>query len=141
MSGTPDLEIQCAKDSRQCKREIMAKKLYVGNLSYDTTSESLRAAFEAVGQVATADVISDRYSGRSRGFGFVEMASDADANKAVEQLNGTSLDGRSITVAEARPRENRDDRGGSGGGGRSSGGGDRGGRSNDWGGGRSNDRW
>ena len=98
----------------------MAKKLYVGNLSYDTTSESLRAAFEAVGQVATADVISDRYSGRSRGFGFVEMSSDEDANKAIEQLNGTSLDGRTITVAEARPRENRSDRGG---------------RSDDWGGG------
>ncbi len=101
----------------------MAKKLYVGNLSYDTTSDGLRLAFEAVGQVATADVISDRYSGRSRGFGFVEMDSDEDANKAVEQLNGTSLDGRTITVAEARPRENRSDRG------------DRGGRSNDWGGG------
>ncbi|NLT73396.1 MAG: RNA-binding protein [Chloroflexi bacterium] len=103
----------------------MAKKLYVGNLSYDTTSDGLRAAFEAVGPVATADVISDRYSGRSRGFGFVEMASDSDANSAVERLNGTSLDGRTITVAEARPRENRDDRGGRSGGG----------RSNDWGGG------
>jgi len=103
----------------------MAKKLYVGNLSYDTTSDGLREAFQSVGQVSTADVVSDRYSGRSRGFGFVEMASDADANKAIEQLNGSSLDGRTITVAEARPRENRDDRGGLSGG-----------RSNDWGGGR-----
>jgi len=103
----------------------MAKKLYVGNLSYDTTSDGLREAFQSVGQVSTDDVVSDRYSGRSRGFGFVEMASDADANKAIEQLNGSSLDGRTITVAEARPRENRDDRGGRSGG-----------RSNDWGGGR-----
>ncbi len=121
MQAECDPEILCAQIARQCERKIMAKKLYVGNLSYDTTSESLRAAFEAVGQVATADVISDRYSGRSRGFGFVEMSSDEDANKAIEQLNGTSLDGRTITVAEARPRENRSDRDG--------------GRSNDWGGG------
>ena len=119
MQAECDPEILCAQIARQCERKIMAKKLYVGNLSYDTTSESLRAAFEAVGQVATADVISDRYSGRSRGFGFVEMSSDEDANKAIEQLNGTSLDGRTITVAEARPRENRSDRDG--------------GRSNDWG--------
>ncbi|MGI6368904.1 MAG: RNA recognition motif domain-containing protein [Anaerolineae bacterium] len=89
----------------------MAKKLYVGNLSYDTTSEGLRAAFAAIGDVATADVISDRYSGRSRGFGFVEMVNDADANAAIEQLNGTALDGRTITVAEARPREDRSNRG------------------------------
>jgi RNA recognition motif-containing protein len=92
-------------------REIMAKRLYVGNLSYNTDDESLRTAFEALGAVNTADVVTDRYSGRSRGFGFVEMANDDDAAKAVEQLNGTSLDGRSITVAEARPRENRDSQG------------------------------
>jgi RNA recognition motif-containing protein len=89
-------------------------KLYVGNLSYDTNDASLRQAFGAIGQVATADVVTDRETGRSRGFGFVEMASDADARKAIETLNDTSLDGRNITVAEARPRADRDDRGSGG---------------------------
>lgn len=94
-------------------------KLYVGNLSYDTTDASLRQAFGAVGQVSTADVVTDRETGRSRGFGFVEMADDADARKAIETLNDTSLDGRNITVAEARPRADRDDRGSRGRGGSS----------------------
>ncbi len=95
-------------------------RLYVGNLSYDTTDASLRQAFAAIGQVSTADVVTDRETGRSRGFGFVEMASDADARKAIETLNDTSLDGRNITVAEARPRAPRDDRGSRGRGGSSS---------------------
>jgi cold-inducible RNA-binding protein len=93
-------------------------KLYVGNLSYDTNDDSLRQAFAAIGAVNTADVVTDRETGRSRGFGFVEMSNDDDARKAIEQLNDTSLDGRNITVAEARPRAPRDDRGGSGGRGR-----------------------
>ncbi len=91
----------------------MGKKLYVGNLNYDTTDASLREAFEAIGPVESADVITDRYSGRSRGFGFVEMASEEDARKAIEELNDKPLDGRNVTVAEARPRRDRDDRGGS----------------------------
>ena len=88
-------------------------KLYVGNLSYDTQDDSLRNAFGAMCEVVTADVITDRETGRSRGFGFVEMANDADARKAIEELNETSLDGRTITVAEARPKRARDDRRGS----------------------------
>ncbi len=90
-------------------------RLYVGNLSYDTTDASLRQAFEAIGPVETADVVTDRYSGRSRGFGFVQMANDADAQKAIETLNDTPLDGRNITVAEARPRRDSADRGSRGG--------------------------
>jgi cold-inducible RNA-binding protein len=99
--------------------EIWTMKLYVGNLSYDTTDESLREAFEAVGPVASADVITDRYSGRSRGFGFVEMENDADAREAIERINNTAIDGRTVTVAEAHPRSegdrgDRGDRGSSG---------------------------
>ncbi len=86
-------------------------KLYVGNLSYDTNDDSLRNAFAAIGPVATADVITDRDTGRSRGFGFVQMANDADAQTAIEQLNDKSIDGRNVTVAEARPRRDSNDRG------------------------------
>ena len=86
-------------------------KLYVGNLSYDTNDDSLRQAFSAVGPVATADVITDRDTGRSRGFGFVEMANTADAQKAIEELNDKPLDGRNVTVAEARPRRDSDNGG------------------------------
>ncbi|MCL5772829.1 MAG: RNA-binding protein [Firmicutes bacterium] len=101
----------------------MSKKLYVGGLSYETGEEGLRAAFSEAGTVETVNVISDRISGRSKGFGFVEMASDEDAQKAIELLNGKEFEGRRITVNEARPmeaRSNRRDnsRGGSGGGSR-----------------------
>lgn len=96
----------------------MARKLYVGGLSFDTTDESLRAFFEQVGKVDSASVVADRFSGRSRGFGFVEMATAADARKAIEELNGKSLDGRTISVDEARPPQER-----GGGGGRRPGGG------------------
>ena len=92
----------------------MATNLYVGNLSYDTTDASLRAAFEAHGEVTSANVITDRDTGRSRGFGFVEMGSDEAAKTAIEALNGQMLDGRQIRVDEARPRKPRSDRGGSG---------------------------
>lgn len=85
----------------------MKKKLYVGGLSYDTTDESLLNLFTQAGEVVSAAVIKDRYSGRSRGFGFVEMAEEEGARKAVEDLNGTELDGRSIIVAEARERSDR----------------------------------
>ena len=91
--------------------------IYVGNLSFDTTDEDLRQAFEAFGQVTSASVIKDRDSGRSRGFGFVEMPEQEEAQKAIEGLNGKELQGRPLNVNEARPRpQNR--RGGGRGGGR-----------------------
>ena len=93
----------------------MAKKLYVGNLSYGTTDSDLRSLFEEFGSVESAQVIIDRDSGRSKGFGFVEMDNDQEAQAAINALNGKDVDGRAITVNEARPRE---DRGGRSGGGR-----------------------
>lgn len=96
----------------------MNKKLYVGNLSYDITSEQLGELFAQAGEVVSADVISDRYSGRSKGFGFVEMATEEDATKAIEMFDGKEQDGRTLTVNEARPREPRENRGFGGGGGR-----------------------
>ncbi|MFQ5429290.1 MAG: RNA recognition motif domain-containing protein [Phycisphaerae bacterium] len=93
----------------------MAKNIYVGNLSYQTDDEALRTLFSQHGTVTSASVIKDRYSGESRGFGFVEMADDGEAAAAIEALNGHDLDGRSLRVNEARPREER--RSGSGGGG------------------------
>jgi cold-inducible RNA-binding protein len=85
----------------------MARKLYVGGLSFDTTDSELRAFFEQVGNVESASVISDRFSGRSKGFGFVEMATAAEARTAIQELNGKVLDGRTITVDEARPPQQR----------------------------------
>ncbi len=82
----------------------MAKKLYVGNLSYNTHEEDLREAFSKFGEVVSATLIVDQSSGRSKGFGFVEMASDEDAQKAISSLNGTTFMDRSITVNEARPK-------------------------------------
>jgi len=84
----------------------MAKKLYVGNLPYTTTNDSLRDAFAQAGTVVSANVLMDKMTGRSRGFGFVEME-DADADKAIEALNGKELDGRKIVVNEARPMAER----------------------------------
>lgn len=81
--------------------------IYVGNLAYSTSGNDLRELCEQFGEVNSADVISDRDSGRSKGFGFVEMADNAAAAKAIEALNGTELDGRTITVNEAKPRESR----------------------------------
>ena len=108
----------------------MAKKLYVGQLSYDTTNESLKALFAQFGEVASANLIMDKMTGRSKGFGFVEMSSDEDAQKAIDALNGTDFEGRKIIVNEARPMEERPrrdfNRGGNGGG-RGYGGGNRGG--------------
>ena len=88
----------------------MTKKLYVGNLSYSTTETALSELFGAVGEVVSVNLITDRYSGRSKGFAFVEMAEDSAAQEAIAQLNGKELDGREINVAEARPQESRDDR-------------------------------
>lgn len=109
----------------------MPKKLYVGNLSYNTTEDDLREAFAKIGEVQSATLIIDQASGRSKGFGFVEMASDEDAAKAIASMNGTSLSDRTITVNEARPKT---DRGGSGygGGGRRDRGGYGGGRGRSW---------
>ncbi|HUD04323.1 MAG TPA: RNA-binding protein [Candidatus Paceibacterota bacterium] len=84
----------------------MAKKLYVGNLSYGTTSESLNAAFAKAGAVVEATVLTDRMTGRSRGFGFVTME-DADAQNAIAMFDGKDLDGRAIKVNEAQPKEDR----------------------------------
>ncbi|MBW3542377.1 MAG: RNA-binding protein [Planctomycetes bacterium] len=92
----------------------MSKNLYVGNLSFNATADSLREAFASFGTVTSASVVTDRDTGRSRGFGFVEMADGGDA--AIAGLNGAQLDGRALTVNEARPRAERS--GGGGGGGR-----------------------
>ena len=92
----------------------MVKKLYVGNMSYDTTEDALRALFAGIGEVESVNIITDRRSARSKGFGFVEMATEEDAQTAISQLNGTTLDDRQITVAEARPQRPRSDRGGGG---------------------------
>jgi RNA recognition motif-containing protein len=104
----------------------MGSKLYVGNLSYNVTSSDLEQMCGAHGQVQSAEVIQDRETGRSKGFGFVQMGSDAEAQGAIAALNGQQQDGRALTVNEAKPRESRSSSGG-GGGGRSSGG-DRGNR-------------
>ncbi len=85
----------------------MAKKLYVGGVSYSTTQDGLKAAFEKAGAVTSADIMMDRMTGKSRGFGFVEMTNDEDATKAIDMWNGQELDGRTLTVNEARPREER----------------------------------
>jgi cold-inducible RNA-binding protein len=95
----------------------MAKKLYIGSLSYGVTDDQLRDFFAQAGNVESAQVVMDRMSGRSRGFGFVEMATDEEAQRAIETLNGQELDGRAIMVNEARPMSDRPRRtGGSGGG-------------------------
>ena len=85
----------------------MSKRIYVGNLSFKTTADGLREAFSEFGEVTSSTVVSDRETGRSRGFGFVEMAEDAAADEAVEAMNGKDLDGRVLNVNEARPREER----------------------------------
>ena len=101
----------------------MGAKLYVGNLSYNVTEERLQQHFAQYGSVVSARIITDKFSGRSKGFGFVEMSSDQEAEKAISALNGTDFDGRNIVVSEARPQAPRDSRsaggfGGGGGGGR-----------------------
>ena len=95
----------------------MSNKLYVGGLPYSTTEEALEQLFSEHGNVESAKVITDRDTGRSRGFGFVEMESAGEAQKAISALNGTDLDGRTLTVNEAKPRENRSGGGGGYGGG------------------------
>lgn len=133
----------------------MAKKLYVGNLAFQTTNQDLQDLFAQAGTVESAQVIEDRDTGRSKGFGFVEMSTDEEAAAAIEQFHGKELAGRMLTVNEARPRENRGgggggrgfgggggNRGGYGGGGNRGGGGYGGGGNRGGGGGRrSEPRW
>ena len=122
----------------------MSMKLYVGNLSFQTSSEDLQQLFTQAGTVESATVVEDRDTGRSRGFGFVEMASKEDGEKAIQQFNGTDLNGRNLTVNEARPREDRGNRGGGGRGGyggNRGGGGGRGGSGGGGGGGGRASRW
>jgi RNA recognition motif-containing protein len=111
----------------------MGRKLYVGNLSYEVDSSALESLFTAHGTVQSAEIITDRETGRSKGFGFVEMGSDEEAQAAISALNGQDHGGRNLTVNEAKPKENRSGGGGGrggygGGGGRSGGGGGGGGR-------------
>lgn len=94
----------------------MATKLYVGGLPYSTTQDQLRDAFAKAGEVASTSIIMDKMTGRSRGFGFVEMSNDADAQKAIEMWNGQDFDGRKLTVNEAKPMEARAPRSNDGGG-------------------------
>ena len=110
----------------------MGTKLYVGSLPYSTTEQQLSELFSPHGTVTSAKVITDRYTGQSRGFGFVEMATAEEAQKAIAALNGTPLGGRTLVVNEARPQEKRPYGGGGGGGGGAPGGG---------GGGETRDRW
>ena len=95
----------------------MGKKLFVGNLSFSTTDQGLAETFSQCGTVESSKVITDRDTGRSKGFGFVEMSSDSEASEAISRLNGASVDGRPMTVSEAKPMAPRDSRGGGGGGG------------------------
>ncbi len=100
--------------------------IYVSNLSFNVQDEDLKEFFAEYGEVTSAKVITDKFTGRSRGFGFVEMSDDAAAQKAIQELDGATVEGRAIKVSEAKPREQRPSTGGSGGGGgRSSGGGGR----------------
>ena len=116
----------------------MAKKLYVGNLSYNVTEDSLKDVFAAIGEVQSVRIITDAATGRSKGFGFVEMAADEDAEKAIATLNGTAVLDRTINVSEARPQTDRPRPSGGGRGGQR-GGFDRGGGSG--GGGRKSNNW
>ena len=111
----------------------MSTKLYVGNLSFNTSSQDLEAIFAEAGTVQSASVVEDRETGRSRGFGFVEMSSKEEAQAAITSLDGKEVDGRSLKVNEAKPRENRNGGGGGGGGrGGFGGGGGYGGGKNRW---------
>ena len=128
----------------------MSMKLYVGNLAFQTSSEDLQQLFSQAGNVESASVVEDRETGRSRGFGFVEMSTNEEGQAAIAQFNGKEFNGRALTVNEARPREDRGGRGGGGGGGRGGGGyggnrggggGGRGGGYGGGGGGNREPRW
>lgn len=112
----------------------MSMKLYVGNISFNTSNQDLNDLFGAIGTVESANIIEDRETGRSRGFGFVEMASQAEGENAIAQLNGKEVDGRALKVNEAKPQESRGGGYGGGGGNRGGGGGYGGGGGNRGGG-------
>lgn len=90
-----------------CRKEKMAKRLFVGSLSYDVTQPQLEELFSGIGKVESVTLITDKFSGQSKGFGFVEYGSDEEAEKAIKELNGKELSGRTIVVNEAKPREER----------------------------------
>ncbi len=117
----------------------MGNRLYVANLSYQTTESELEEVFQQCGTVSSVQIVTDRETGRSRGFGFITMGSDAEAGAAVEKLDGEDMDGRPLRVSEARPREDRPP-GGGGGGYKGGGGGGGGGRDRNDRGGRGGDR-
>jgi RNA recognition motif-containing protein len=96
------------------KRKTKVKNIYVGNLSFEATEESVRALFEAYGTVARVNIVTDRDTGQPRGFGFVEMANDGEGEKAIAAVNGTELGGRALNVNEARPKAERSGGGGGG---------------------------
>jgi len=106
----------------------MGTKLYVGNLSYRTTEDEIKTLFAEIGTVESAKIITDKYTGQSKGFGFVEMSSNEEAQSAISKLNGQNYKDRPLTVSEARPQEKREGGGGGGRGGERGSGGDRGGR-------------
>lgn len=112
----------------------MATKLFVGNLSFNTTEGDLLEMFKQAGNVTSCELILDKFTNKSRGFAFVQMGTQEEANKAIAEFNGKEVDGRALTVNEARPREDRPRGGGFGGGGGGGRGGDRGGRGGDRGG-------
>ena len=116
-------------------------KLYVGNLSFDTTNSDLEEMFGELGTVESANIVEDRETGRSRGFGFVEMSSKEEGENAIEKFNGTEMNGRNLTVNEAKPRENRTGGGGGRGGNRGGGGGGGGRGGYGGGGGGGGGRW
>ena len=118
------------------RQRVFTMRIYVGGISYSTDSNGLRSLFAQAGEVTEATVVEDRYSGQSKGFGFVEMPNAEEAQAAIAKFNGYSLDGRALTVNEAKPREDR-----GGGGGRSGGGGGYGGGGRSGGGGGGGGRW
>jgi RNA recognition motif-containing protein len=131
----PDLESKNSGRGPYSRGEHMGKKLYVGNLSYDVDSSALQELFTPHGTVQSAEVIQDRETGRSKGFGFVEMGSDSEAQAAISALNGQEHGGRALTVNEAKPKESRGPGGGGGGGRGGYGGGGGGGGRGGYGGG------
>jgi RNA recognition motif-containing protein len=111
---------------------LFEMNIYVSNLSFNVQDEDLKGFFEEYGEVTSAKVITDKFTGRSRGFGFVEMSDDASAQKAIQELDGATVEGRAIKVSEAKPREQRPSTGGGGGGQRRSFGGGGNGGGNRW---------
>ena len=116
--GNQPTDILTKFSDRSAYTDVMAKRIYVGNLSFQTTETDLSAMFAEIGQVESVQIITDRDTGRSKGFGFVEMVDDAAAEKAIERLNGKSVGGRNLTVNEAKPQQKRDSGSRGGGGGR-----------------------